>query len=276
MNLREWFGGGEEPWRHLATRNPIEVVDEDTGEIVELTPGRDDAGDIEGLLIHFSYVDAGGAVTRRSLLCWQCWRDGNRLYVRGYCPLREALRTFRVDRMSDLSEVRGQRQIPVAEIESYFAAFADPTDRTKSGPDAGNWRLPATEDIEREALRRHIRHRARRDCIAGLRVLAYIALADNVRSEEERNVEISYIESRLAMCGYAYDSELTDTLVNVARALAVPPGSLTRALNEVASDSDYYMLVLSSAELLAHIDGTVGKLEAHALHRLKALGLKFQ
>ena len=57
------------------------------------------------------------------------------------------------------------------------------------------WRPPTDAEIEAEAFRRHLQHRARHQCIAGLRVLAYLALADGVRSEEERNIETSFIEA---------------------------------------------------------------------------------
>jgi predicted DNA-binding transcriptional regulator YafY len=63
-------------------------------------------------------------MSRRSVLCWQCGRDGDRLYIRGYCAFREELRTFRIDRMSDLVAIRGEHELPVEDINAFFAAFA--------------------------------------------------------------------------------------------------------------------------------------------------------
>jgi hypothetical protein len=60
----------------------IEVFDEYTDEIVCLAPG---------LLIEFRYVSRDDEVSRRSLLCWQCGRNGKRIYVQGrslFCGLR--------------------------------------------------------------------------------------------------------------------------------------------------------------------------------------------
>ena len=74
---------------------------------------------------------------------------------------------------------------------------------------------------------------------AGLRVLAYLALADDVRSKEERNIETSFIEARLAMCGFDRDPEMISALVDVARALAVTPRSYAMAVNAVAGLSRY-------------------------------------
>ncbi len=110
-------------WR-LTTRGPIRVFDEYSDRTIELKPGQNDPGAIEGLLIDFRYIASDGETTRRLLLCWQCGRDGNRIYVRGYCPFREELRTFRIDRMSDVIALQGAHDIPVDDINAFFAAFA--------------------------------------------------------------------------------------------------------------------------------------------------------
>src|SRR2546423_2189710 len=54
-----------------------------------------------------------------AVLCWQCGRDGGRIYVRGYCPFREALRTFRVDRMRDVVAIRNGRESPVEDAATF-------------------------------------------------------------------------------------------------------------------------------------------------------------
>jgi predicted DNA-binding transcriptional regulator YafY len=46
------------------------------------------------------------------------------LYVRGYRAFREELRTFRIDRMSDVVAIRGEDELPVEDITAFFAAFA--------------------------------------------------------------------------------------------------------------------------------------------------------
>jgi hypothetical protein len=110
-------------WR-LASRGPIIAYDEYSGEEVELDIGQRNPERIEGLLIDFRYAARDREVSRRSVLCWQCGRDGDRLYVRGYCAFREDLRTFRVDRMADVVAIQGQREIPVEDAAAFFAAFA--------------------------------------------------------------------------------------------------------------------------------------------------------
>lgn len=108
-------------WR-LARRGPILAYDEYSDEEIELSIGQRDPERIEGLLIDFRY--AARECSRRSVLCWQCGRVGDRLYVRGYCAFREELRTFRVDRMGDVIAIQGGRELAVEDAVAYFAAFA--------------------------------------------------------------------------------------------------------------------------------------------------------
>jgi len=110
-------------WR-LASRGPILAYDEYSDEEVELRIGQRNPERIEGLLIDFRYVARDREVSRRSVLCWQCGRDGDRLYVRGYCAFREDLRTFRVNRMADVVAIQGEREMPVEDAAAFFAAFA--------------------------------------------------------------------------------------------------------------------------------------------------------
>ena len=116
-------GASSMEWR-LAIRPPIEAYDEYTETTVELSPGQADPARIEGLIIDFRYFAADGEVTRRSLLCWQCARVGERVYVRGYCPFREDLRTFRIDRMQDVIAFQNGQEIEVQNVKEFFSAFA--------------------------------------------------------------------------------------------------------------------------------------------------------
>jgi hypothetical protein len=110
-------------WR-LARREPILAYDEYSDEEIELRVGQRNPERIEGLLIDFRYASRDGEFSRRSVLCWQCGRDGDRLYVRGYCAFREELRTFRVDRMTDVIAIQGERELAVEDIVAFFAVFA--------------------------------------------------------------------------------------------------------------------------------------------------------
>ncbi len=74
MGILDWFGGRdapEEPWRKFARADVVEVLNADTGDMIEIRPDHDDPDDAEGLLIGFDYVDAQGACTNRAVLCHQ-------------------------------------------------------------------------------------------------------------------------------------------------------------------------------------------------------------
>ena len=110
-------------WR-LARRGPIIAYDDYSDAEVELTVGQKYPGNIQGLVIDFRYMSRDREASRRSLLCWHCGRDGDKIYVRGYCPFREELRTFRIDRMSDVIAFLGEKETPIDDVQSFFAAFA--------------------------------------------------------------------------------------------------------------------------------------------------------
>jgi hypothetical protein len=114
---------GLSDWR-LAVRAPIEAFDEYTECTVKLTPGQSDPSKIEGLIVDFRYIAADGEMSRRSLLCWQCGRVGDRIYIRGYCAFREELRTFRIDRMRDVIAFQHGREVEIDKVHDFFAAFA--------------------------------------------------------------------------------------------------------------------------------------------------------
>lgn len=286
MSWREWFGHDEQPWWRLARRHPIEVFDKDTGEIHELKPGQTDPGEIEGLLIDFRYTDAQGSATRRSILCWQCWQENDAIYVTGYCPFREDFRTFRVDRMRQVIESRSGRHLPNDGLANYFGGFAHdrPNDRSQltapaqpadqiAARDRLGWRTPGRQELQADAIRRAKAHDARRQVNAGLRVLVYIAMADEVVTDEEASIETSYVEARLTMLGFEHDAGVNDWLLNHAAALVVPPRSLTIAVNAVAKDRAYFMLVLDCALRMVDVEEGVSELARQALEKLQQAGI---
>ena len=74
----------ERPEWRLAKRGPIIAYDDYLDEEIELALGQKDPSNIAGLVIDFRYVSRDHEASRRSLLCWHCGRDGEKIYVRGY------------------------------------------------------------------------------------------------------------------------------------------------------------------------------------------------
>jgi hypothetical protein len=73
-----------------------------------------------------------------------------------------------------------------------------------------------------------------------LRVLAFIAMADNDVTPDEVKIELSYIEARLAMVGVKGGSAQIDAMLALSQGLSVTKRSLTRAVNRVAADREDY------------------------------------
>jgi hypothetical protein len=124
-----------------------------------------------------------------------------------------------------------------------------------------------------EAAEQRRREKPARDaCIDGLRVLAFMAMADGTVTSEELNIEISYIQSRLAMSGIEHDAALVDAMLALSQGLVVTQRGLTRAVNKVAADRDHYRLVLGIALQLAELAGAANGLGTEALQRLSKAG----
>ncbi|PJD01201.1 hypothetical protein COU38_02245 [Candidatus Micrarchaeota archaeon CG10_big_fil_rev_8_21_14_0_10_54_18] len=57
----------------------------------------------EGVLIDITYESAKRVVTERGVLPECVWEEDGREYCLGFCTLRNAERTFRLDRIKEIS-----------------------------------------------------------------------------------------------------------------------------------------------------------------------------
>lgn len=273
-----WFhrADGVEPWQKLhKDHKPVGEVPEDTSDVISTRPSRPIPNDIEGRLIKFDYCDADGKVTTRTVNCYHVWHGDGCTYVQGWCMLRNELRTFRTERMSNLLEVRSAKNI--SDPVSYFDHYADdppPSRRVAPGVTiTTSVHVPSREEIEDRALKWHQRHQARRICIDGLRVLAYVALAGDGWTGGDRNIEESYIEARLAMAGFQWDQNITGAMMDIGAGLAVPFASFLRSAGSVAADKEHFALVRDSVEEMIAADAGGNAAQGEAYHRLMAAGL---
>jgi tellurite resistance protein len=136
----------------------------------------------------------------------------------------------------------------------------------------GNHTEVAARDPAAEAVRRQRQVRAREVCIDGLRVLAFIALADDQLLPEELAIEETYIIDRLRTSGISPDGDLVGNVYAFAQSLAVPQRTFSRAVKGVASDEMHFQLVLQAAMRLAAADGKVSEGEHAALIELAGAG----
>ena len=116
------------------------------------------------------------------------------------------------------------------------------------------------------------RVRAWQACIDGLRVLAYMAMVDDMASPEEFNIEMSYIESRLTIVGINHDATLTDAMLAISQGLVVSKRSLSRAINIVAADREYFKLVLDAVLRIFNLGSDPKGLQRDVLERISKAG----
>lgn len=271
MGLLDWFGkkdAPEEPWRKFARANVVEVVNTDTGDMIEIRPDNDDPNDAEGLLIGFDYVDAQGECTSRAVLCHQVFRNGDFIYVRGLCTTRESMRTFRTDRMERVVELRSGKVVP--EHEAFFFGLSyyneDAFDRRP--------RRAATDEEDDYRLRLRRESAARHATLPGLRILAYLGLSDGERSADERRVEEAYVRQRLAEAGLGDDAGLAEVCMFMAEGLAPTRRSYVTAIGKIANETEHLALVARCAMEVVRADGAIGPTEREALNVLLATARK--
>lgn len=122
------------------------------------------------------------------------------------------------------------------------------------------------------AIARTMEVRAREACIDGLRVLAYMAMADDSVTPEEVNIETSYVEARLATARIDRDASLTDAMLAVSQGLVVSTRSFSRAINVVAADREHFKLVLDAVLQIAELGDDPKCIKADALARISKAG----
>lgn len=143
----------------------------------DMTPALDEAPDLEniaGVGCTIEYVDAGGDESWRRITCRKLSRTAGSLYLQAYCHEREAPRTFKVERISEVAcGATGELYDPA---DPYFARFlATEGDASVVGFNLG---------VQRAA-----------DLRAGLNVLAFLARADGKVVPEEREVMAEFCRS---------------------------------------------------------------------------------
>lgn len=277
MGWLDWLGGKEEPWRALMARGKSHVLNEDTDEYVDIHPQKG-SDEVEGLLIEFDYRTETGFASHRVLLCWRCWEANDSIYAQGYCQLRDAMRTFRVDRMTALKELRSGRMVDDAFayfdhfFEAEHAAEALAYEQQQKQWEAQREENERQRKAEREekARKRQVATMARQDCIDGLRLLAYLALADGARSEAERSVEITFIEQRLRAADYPPEPWLVEQMTDLACGLVATDHAFKVALAKVHAVGAYLAAARLAATSLVGMTETPNARAKAALTKLMA------
>ena len=142
---------------------------------------------VAGVGCILTYADCKGSVSLRRVTCRKLSERAGVLYLQGFCHERQALRTFRVERITELAcGSTGEVFVPAT---LFFERFSV----TRDGGAAVGFGL-------------HVRLAA--DLRAGLNVLSFLAKVDGQVVAEEREVLSRYCQSfglRYAGDAFNYD-----------------------------------------------------------------------
>jgi len=150
------------------------IPDADDWEDAEEGDYDPDLASIAGVGCIITYSSSGGSISVRRVTCRKLSRKGTVLYLQGFCHERGALRTFRLDRMTEVAcGVTGEVHVPGSAFFEGYETMAD-------GGAAVGFGL-------------HVRLAA--DFRAGLNVLAFLAKVDGKFVPAEQEVMRAYCSS---------------------------------------------------------------------------------
>ncbi len=180
IDLVETFltGRREPPLRPLRGREMYGPAEDDAQPS---GPLRDLATDLEGLAIGIVYFDASGGRSERSIRCLKLREHNGLHYIDAWCKLRDAQRSFRVDRIAEIIDYSTGEVIDdvMGFLEPYFESLEIVPIRAakpKSGPTAA------------------AAFRAFRD---GARVLLFVSMADGELHPTEAAIINAYAVDRI-------------------------------------------------------------------------------
>jgi hypothetical protein len=217
-------------------------------------PSRRLVSNLEGMVIGIVYSDSSGATSERTIRCLSLVQSNEVLYISAFCKLREAQRSFRVDRISAIiSHATGEVH---EDVEDFLEPFFDGLrvarkERSSVGP---RRTAPRSEAPVIQVYG------------AGATVLAYLAAIDGHIHAGERQIIQRYLEARLAVFPkgdpqHSMAGRWVDALLPT-RDMAI------KAMRKVAADLNDAQLVSDAIVDIISADGDVRDEEIEAAKRM--------
>lgn len=175
------------------------------------------------VFIHYRASD--GSVSQRAVTLKRVWREDGALYICGICHLRNRLRTFRVDRITEL----------------VCLATGEITD------DAAGW-LGHHETVEIEQKALNATRGALRRCHDELTVLAYIGRSDGFFDPDEIEVVVDHV-----MMASHDDIDREEARRHIKR-LSASCDDLEATVERIARSEDRWTALRSSMRRLVDAD----------------------
>lgn len=150
-------------------------------------PETEESVDLDDLSVGISYVDAAGQASERTIRCHALRLDGGQVYLDAWCLLRKGERSFRLDRIREVTDyTTGEIIDDVARFFSGYipTGWPDPWARASA-------RRPPVDTASTKLFQ------------DGVKVLMYLAMEDGSLHEAEHRLILNYAMGRLREAGIA-------------------------------------------------------------------------
>lgn len=186
---------------------------------------------LEGLRLGLFYVDSKGTISERQVYARKVWFDNGIGYLTAHCLKRNAVRSFRIDRIAQLTDlVTGEIAEGAQQVLFFFEGFG----ATTSDPA----KLLFYADVQK-----------------GLRILAAIAWADGMVVDDELEACVRYADYRAGDLGLLLD-ETEHAKIKKAAASLYPKLETARAdIASIRTDATHSRLLAKSIRSLIASDG---------------------
>ncbi len=240
-------GAGPEPATQPKHLGDAALGDQDSADMH--APGEaEPEAVLDGIRLEIGYVDAEGRRTNRLVTCKRLVHaeDGDRLLA--FCHARRTDRTFLLDRIEEAANhSTGER---IADIRAFFAPFAEQAGELDDDHGATRKVLKALGDE--------------------LRILAFIAKADESLHQAEDNLISVFVRSRAERLGHEvagnYDhAKVMDWFRHQMPDIAAIERSVLRVAKRSEAELGH---IWEIAAKVMEADGTVSPEELDRLHAL--------
>jgi len=183
----------EPPMRAVPGHTMYGPADDDSGP----EKGEPVEADLDGVAIEIVYRDSRGEPSVRTIRCHRLREEGGYYYVDAECALRQAYRTFRLDRIVEIRDYSTGEVID--DIPGFFAPYLgeDIALRARDQSPAPARLDPARPDRASPSRSTSDNPRIAGAFRDGARVLLYLAMSDGELHDEERRLILDYSIGRL-------------------------------------------------------------------------------
>lgn len=228
----------------LALENfSVRLPTEDADDMLVLIPQPQNIENISGIGCVINYVDAKNESSERRITCRKLSRNGPDMYLQAYCHEREAIRTFRVDRIVEVS--CGSTGEIFSDPNEFFCKYS--SDKSDGSEVSFGIKFTLAADLR-----------------ASLNVLAFLARADGNFSDLESTIVAEFCE--IFAVKFATEKFIRSGALAYARKLAPDSETFFVALDRLRRDDaprGLAKLVAGASSRLIQVDGVFDDREVH-------------